>query len=82
MAWLPGQSGNPDREGSSVGSGFTLVELLITITILIVLVGLLVPAVQSARESASVTSLGFDIAPAVHKALAGRADGSVFSRPD
>lgn len=36
----------------------------------------------AAFADGSVTSLGFDIDPAVHKALAGRADGSVFSRPD
>jgi type II secretory pathway pseudopilin PulG len=36
----------------------------------------------AAFADGSVTSLGFDIAPAVHKALAGRADGLVFSRPD
>lgn len=36
----------------------------------------------AAFADGSVTSLAFDIAPAVHKALAGRADGSVFSRPD
>ena len=49
---VPEEKGNPEKEISTTINFFSLLELLIVITIIIILVSFLLPAILKARKSA------------------------------
>lgn len=78
-------SSTPSAKGKAVrgpGRAFTLVELLVTITIIGLLAGLSIPVIQAARESGSQAKCLSNIKQLTTAQLAAAADnnGRIFSR--